>query len=129
MNKLNKLLIAVGATLLTTACENDKYSEELPAVKDNVSFKLDVEPIIVTQCAGCHNPANIGPSKGPDFRAGFAYDALLSGDGIVPGDAESSELMEMLQGGGDNPMPPAGKISPLKIAIIAKWIDEGALNN
>lgn len=129
MKNVKHLLIITGVILLLNACENDKFSDTLPTVKDSVSFKLDVQPILNTECVSCHNPMNMMMSKGPDLRAGYSYNALMSGDGIEPGDAESSELMEMLKGGGNNPMPPGAKMSPLKIAIIAKWIDEGAPNN
>ena len=78
------------------------------------------------ECKGCHNPADTKP----DLREGFAYKSLMSVEGrIVPGDAEGSDLGQMLGGGGDNPMPPGGSITPTKVALIKKWIDEGALNN
>lgn len=118
----------ISAVLLLSACENDKIPEELPVVKDSASFALDIQPILSAQCAGCHNPANVAP----DLRKGFAYGSLTEDDGgIVPGDAEESELMEMLEWAktSDNPMPPTTPLSPLKIALIKKWINEGAKDN
>ncbi len=130
MKKAIKLFVALGgALLLFGACENDKFEEELPVVKDNVSFALDIQPILNAQCAGCHNPA----IAEPDLREGFAYSSLMEGDeeGIIPGDSEGSELIEMLERNSEdgNNMPPATPLSPLNIALIRKWIDEGALNN
>lgn len=123
-----KLFAVISAVLLLSACENDKIPEEFPVVKGNVSFALDIQPILSAQCAGCHNPADVAP----DLRKGFAYGSLTEDDGgIVPGDAEGSELIEMLEWAktSDNPMPPTTPISPLNIALIRKWIDEGALDN
>jgi len=122
------LLIAVGAGFLLGACDNDKFPE--PEVKDNVSFALDIQPILTAECASCHNPSEAAP----DLREGYAYESLedLIDEGdIIPGDAERSELVEMLEGNSPdgNTMPPAGPMSPQKIALIKKWIDEGALNN
>lgn len=128
MKKLIKPLLIIGLALLFGACENDKFEEELPVVKDNVSFALDIQPILSAQCAGCHNPANVEP----DLREGFAYGSLTEDEeGIIPGDSEGSELMEMLEWESEdgNDMPPSTPISPLQIALVAKWIDEGAQNN
>lgn len=128
MKKSIKPILIIGLALLFGACENDKFEEGLPVVKDNVSFALDIEPIISSQCAGCHNPANVEP----DLRKGFAYGSLTEDEeGIIPGDSEGSELMEMLEWNSKdgNDMPPSTPISPLQIALIKKWIDEGAQNN
>lgn len=125
MKKLFEVLVAFIVVLLLVSCENNKFPLDPPAVKDNPSFALDIQPILSTKCAGCHNPANVSP----DLREGYAYISLLEGDGISPGDAEESELVEMLEGGGDNPMPPTTRLSPLNIELIKKWIDEGANNN
>lgn len=123
-----KLFAVISAVLLLSACENDKITEELPVVKDNVSFALDIQPILSSQCAGCHNPSNVAP----DLRKGFAYESLLEDEeGVIPGNAEESELIEMLEWAktSDNPMPPTTPLSPLEIALIKKWIDEGAKDN
>ncbi|MBN8577947.1 MAG: hypothetical protein J0L66_13465 [Cytophagales bacterium] len=129
MKKLMNVSVLIGSVLLLAACENDKFEEDLPVVKDNVSFALDIQPILSAECAGCHNPANVEP----DLRKGYAYASLMEGDeeGIIPGDSEGSELMEMLQRESEdgNNMPPSTPLSPLKIALIKKWIDEGALDN
>lgn len=123
-----KLFAVISTVLLLSACENDKIPEELPVVKDSVSFALDIQPILSAQCAGCHNPAEVAP----DLRKGFAYASLLEDEeGVIPGNAEESELTEMLEWAktSDNPMPPTTPLSPLNIALIKKWIDEGAQDN
>lgn len=127
MKKVIKCFLLGGAVLLFGACESNKFEEELPIVKDNVSFALDIQPILNVQCAGCHNPA----ISEPDLREGFAYSSLTEGEGIIPGDSEGSELTEMLERNSQdgNNMPPATPLSPLNIALIRKWIDEGAKNN
>ncbi len=114
--------------LAVVSCDNDKFPE--PEVKDNVSFELDIQPILTAECASCHNPSEVKP----DFREGYAYESmegLIDEGDIIPGDPEGSELVEMLEGESPdgNTMPPAGPMSPQKIALIKKWIEEGALNN
>lgn len=118
----------VIASLVLAACDNDKFPE--PEVKDNVSFALDIQPILTDNCATCHNPAEVEP----DLREGYAYESmedLIDEGDIIPGNAEGSELVEMLEWNSEdgNNMPPASPLSPLNIALIKKWIDEGALDN
>ena len=67
----------------------------------------------------------------PDLREGHAYKSLmdLGGESIIPGIPDDSELMMMIHGGGDNPMPPNNTMTPPNIALISHWIREGAFNN
>lgn len=128
MRQTIKLIAAICIGFALGACENNKFEEELPVVKDNVSFALDIQPILNAQCVRCHNPANVEP----DLREGYAYGSLTEEEeGIIPGDSEESELTEMLERNSEdgNNMPPATPLSPLNIALIRKWIDEGALDN
>ncbi len=115
-------------SLILTACDNDKSVE--PGVKDNVSFALDIQPILTEKCATCHNPTEVEP----DFREGLAYESfeeLIAEGDVIPGNAEGSELVEMLEGvsADGNTMPPSGLMSETNIALVKKWIDEGAKNN
>ncbi|WHZ08044.1 MAG: hypothetical protein OJF59_001797 [Cytophagales bacterium] len=128
MKTLKNLLAVVGFAAFLTACENDKSLEDLPVVKDDVSFALDIQPIISAHCAGCHNPANVNP----DLRKDFAYASLTEDEeSIVPGNSEDSELVQMLERVSEDgkAMPPSETLSPFKLALIRKWIDEGAKNN
>ena len=116
--------------LLLAACDNDKVDPGDPVVKDNVSFALDIQPILTAECATCHNPTEVEP----DFREGMAYasfEELIDHGDVIPGDAEGSELVEMLEFRSEdgNNMPPAGPLTPTEIALIKKWIDEGAKDN
>ncbi|HRK52741.1 MAG TPA: hypothetical protein PK185_02435 [Cyclobacteriaceae bacterium] len=124
----NQIFTGIIACFVLVACDNDKFPE--PAVKDNVSFELDIQPILTENCATCHNPTEVDP----DFREGFAYESieeLIDEGDVIPGNAEGSELVEMLEGvsADGNTMPPAGPMKTLNIGLIRKWIDEGAKNN
>lgn len=130
MKSLTKLVSIFFIVLLLESCDNDKIEAGDPVVKDNVSFALDIQPILTAECATCHNPTEVEP----DFREGLAYasfeDLIDEGD-VMPGDAEESELVEMLEFRSEdgNDMPPAGPMTPTEIALIKKWIDEGAKDN
>lgn len=92
-----------------------------PAPAGGVSFTKDVTPILVGRCKRCH----IDRMSGQFSMA--SYDALMRGargaEVVSPGDA-ASRLVELIQGG---EMPPNGnKVPAAEVAIITKWITEGA---
>ena len=130
MKNLKKLIPVFLFSIVLVACDNDKTDPVGITVKDNVSFALDIQPILTAECATCHNPTEVEP----DFRAGLAYasfeDLIAVGD-VITGDAEGSELVEMLEGRSEdgNTMPPGGSLTPTEIALIKKWIDEGTKDN
>lgn len=127
MKKRIRLMMVVCVGVALSACDYDKFPGEEIVVKDNVSFALDIQPILTSKCATCHNPTEAEP----DLREGYAYESLKDGDGIVPGNAEESELVEMLewQSKDGNNMPPDSPLTPIQIALIKKWINEGVRNN
>ena len=93
-----------------------------------VSFINDVAPILKENCYACHDAKK---KKGKLEMS--SYESLRKGgtkdDPIVPGKSKDSVLIDALTTSGAHRMPPkdAGDALPKdKIAIIAKWIDEGA---
>jgi mono/diheme cytochrome c family protein len=92
----------------------------------SVSFAGDVMPIFEARCIKCHG--------GERTRGGLdmkTYDALMKGgeegEAINPGNAAGSMLVELIVEG---KMP--RREDPLtaeQIAIISRWVDQGAQNN
>lgn len=90
------------------------------------SYAADVFPIFNSRCANCHG--------GERTEGGFiilSYDQMMAGGEhgtvIVPGDAGSSKLVQLVESG---KMPKRGpKVTPVEIEIISTWINEGAPNN
>ncbi len=108
-----------------------------------VSFKDDIQPILVSNCMVCH----IGSGEG-SAKSGFSvqnYDSLMRGTKfgpvIVSGDSESSTLYRMVaqKVAPEIQMPPhhdkslaEGRLEPLtpeQVETIRMWIDQGAKNN
>jgi hypothetical protein len=92
----------------------------------DLSFDLDVFPIFDTdytgfaRCTGCH--VNGGTAPRLDERTA-AYQALLGGGLVVPGNPDGSELVCRIEGtacGDAMPLPAQ------QIAIIRAWIEQGA---
>ncbi len=96
--------------------------------KGPVSFINDVAPILKENCFACHDAkkkkGKLEITTFENLRKGGTKD-----DPIVAGKSKESYLMHVLTATGTERMPPkdAGDaLSKEKVAIIAKWIDEGA---
>lgn len=90
-----------------------------------VSFSKQVAPIFQTKCAGCHSKtANMGGFILTDF------DSLLKGGShgkaVIPGNADESRMVKMLEGSLQPRMPMGGQLEEPEIATIRLWINQGA---
>lgn len=96
--------------------------------KGPVSFINDVAPILQKNCFACHDAkkkkGKLEMTSWESFRKGGSKD-----DPIVPGKSKDSLLIDVLTSKGKDRMPPpdlGDALKPEQIAVIAKWIDEGA---
>ncbi len=97
------------------------------SIPDEVRFGQHIRPIFNQHCTGCHG----GVKQAGDIS--FVYrDQVLPPNGwiVEPGDPEASVLVErILSRDPDTQMPPPDHGSPLsqnEIALISKWIEQGA---
>ncbi len=127
MKKLFQILMMVSIGLTVTSC----YNDQLPAVPlpAEVSFAKNMQPLFNKNCIGCHNGA-----QAPNLTVGNSYAALttLNKDGeyfVTAGDAAGSILYQAMIGKGAPQMPANGALSASKLAIVEKWINDGAINN
>jgi cytochrome c553 len=94
----------------------------------DVSFASDVVPVLLDQCANCHG------ERDPESNLQMtSLESLVkggrTGPAIVPGKAADSLLVKKIRGVGiEGQRMPLGKppLSADQIAMIAKWIDQGA---
>lgn len=87
-----------------------------------VSFSKDIAPWMIETCGRCH----VDKASGGFTMATYEQLAKGSKAGVVlfPGDAESSPLVSMIEGG---TMPPNGnKVSPERLASLKAWVQQGA---
>ena len=96
--------------------------------KGPVSFINDVAPILKDTCFSCHDAkkkkGKLEMTTYENFRKGGTKD-----DPITPGKPKESILIDVLVSHGPERMPPKENGDPLpkeKVAVIAKWIEEGA---
>jgi hypothetical protein len=108
----------------------------LPALaQKDVSFKTDIRPLLDDYCINCHVPGGKGFEKsGLDMRS---YKSLMTGTKfgpvIKPGNSVDSTLIMLVEGRANPaismPYGIKGGLSKDKIAVLRKWIDQGAKNN
>ncbi len=123
------LLAFLLALLLAS---QNRVPVETPPSRPPVTFS-DIEPMLGPQCQWCHTWEDEGIRSGYDMES---YDALLDGaylNGrhrreIIPGDAENSPFIQYIEGR-RKPRMPYGRapLSPEAIALLRRWIDDGAL--
>jgi len=89
-------------------------------------FERQVRPLLVKHCYECHSADTDSP-KGSlllDSRAGWANGGD-SGPAVVPGNVDESPLISAVRYESYE-MPPQGKLSDADIAILEKWVADGA---
>jgi hypothetical protein len=98
-----------------------------PGAPAPIDFTRDVLPIFQRACVSCHGPDKASGGlqlvSAHRLRQGGIGDDLL-----VPGKAGASYLVQRLRGqGGEDRMPLKAKALPAAdLALIERWIDEGA---
>jgi len=98
------------------------------AIPTTIDFHRDVEPILKSNCYGCHS----GGKAQSQLRLDAGKAALRGGLGgkvINPGDAKGSRLIHRVKGmGGEQRMPlRKAPLDDRQIAILERWIDAGAV--
>ena len=94
---------------------------------DKLHFETDIRPILKAYCLDCHG-GSANPKAGLDLRLKrFAVKGGKSGPVVLPGQHTKSLLWERMNQG---EMPPSEKkVPPEQIALVERWINEGAMTN
>jgi hypothetical protein len=98
------------------------------AIAGEVDYLTQVKPLLAAKCYSCHGALK----QQAELRLETGALMLIGGDSgqaIVPGNADDSRIVARISADEDQRMPPQDQGSPLtadEIALIRKWIDEGA---
>ena len=129
MLHLRLILSSLILAFVLAGCGRGGDEFDLPSVVD---YNLHVKPILATNCYLCHGPDISSREAGLrlDLRDS-AIVALESGEtAIVPGAGSESELIRRISSSDpEERMPPEEMkkiLSPREIALLKKWIDQGA---
>ncbi|MDE2306982.1 MAG: c-type cytochrome [Xanthomonadaceae bacterium] len=132
--------ISLAAVLTTTACSQRE-----------VSYRRDINPIFQANCAICHTPGGVGYARS-GFGVGTYQDVMKGtkyGPVVSPGNSVGSTLVRLVKHQADatinmpknytidltrhdNIVMPgvnARRLPERDIALIAKWVDQGARDN
>ena len=106
-------------------------ASETPDQPKKVSYYEEIAPIFQANCVGCHQPSK---DKGGYIMTDFER-LLAGGDddvAIIPGNPDESYLIEEItpNDAGEAEMPKKkDALHPTEIALIRRWIGEGAIND
>lgn len=121
LQKAHSLLELEGYTLPALKPLNPPKPKPGSDAAMGVSFSKSVAPILVSNCGRCH----VNRAQGRFSMSTF--ENLMKGQNnntvIFPGDASGSRLIEVID---DGEMPPNGEVKAEEVAILKKWIAEGA---
>lgn len=118
------VLLAGLMTLVTYSCYYDNAEELLVCFPSDVSYRMDIQPILETRCYECHDVTN-APALG-DGIVLEGYSRLLA----YLEDNEDKFLGSVTWDGRGSPMPPNGsRLDNCSISKLEVWIEEGTRNN
>ena len=95
---------------------------------ERVDFSTQIKPILNNKCISCHG----GVKKNGGFSLLFEEEAFADTEsgkpGIVPGDANASELIKRINENDPELRMPYEhpKLSDEEIDLLTKWVDQGA---
>ncbi len=100
----------------------------LPAAAAPVDFVHDVRPILDKHCIECHGEKKQKSGLRLDVKAAAFKGGDGEGPSLVAGKAKESPLIRLVTSADpEQRMPPKGDgLSPVEIATLTRWIDEGA---
>ncbi|HXR82244.1 MAG TPA: cytochrome c [Saprospiraceae bacterium] len=118
-----------GNPIDTTGNPVDTTGQDTTIIKCDsnlVYFEQEVLPIIISNCAksGCHDA--ITHEEGLNLTS---YTKIMSSGIVKPNNVSSSKLIKVIkQSGGEEAMPPYPnqKLTQEQIALLSKWITQGA---
>jgi mono/diheme cytochrome c family protein len=98
------------------------------AAETLVDFARDVRPIFARRCFACHSGDEPAGDLNLDDRANLLAGGASQTPALTPGDATHSRLITLVtHGENDLIMPPKGaRLNQDQVAIISRWIDQGA---
>ena len=99
------------------------------SAEDSIDFVRDVRPIFQKHCYSCHAKKQQKSGLRLDIKSEAFKGGDVFGPSIIPRDVEESPLIQFVSDPNvDLPMPPEGdRLSAEAIAILTKWVAEGAV--
>ncbi len=122
---------AFSVAILIAQLSATSVVTSIASAQEPVDFGTQIAPLLTRNCSACHN------AKKPEGGLVLESFATLmkggdSGDSIVPGMAEKSELLARVVATDDSVMPPddnavgAKRLTEAEVGLLKSWIAAGA---
>ncbi len=120
-------VIVYGTASMIPGASAQSGNAARAGLRRRVDFKRQIEPIFARSCYQCHGAKKAMGQLRLDGKES-ALKGGLSGAAIIPGDGKQSLLVKRILGEGAEARMPMGgaPLTPAQIALIRRWIDEGA---
>jgi hypothetical protein len=135
--RIHLLLLIIITSIGFVSCSEDETTA--PPTSTAVTAKFsDIKAKVFTNCIGAQCHSSAGNSGGLVLESGVAFNNLVGVNStlfpgfkrVEAGNSANSILIKILKGEVSPQMPFNGTpLSSATIDSIAKWIDNGALNN
>ena len=123
----NKIKLALFLIFFGACGDNNNEGDEVE-IPEVVSYQMDIQPLFDSSCINCHgNNGELSLSSYQNTMKGGK-----SGATVIPNNGKASLLITKLNGtasGQRMPPEPGKPLSETKIALVTKWINQGAKNN
>jgi hypothetical protein len=146
---MRRVLAIVAVVVTTAGCDESLKDFAGPTPNLEPTFSAIQRDIFSAPdstgraaCTGCHNPQNARFAANLNLADGAAYSQLVNAASqnkagavrVIPGDPNNSYLIQKIEGiagivGERMPRTAGPFLTPNQIAIIRRWIQEGAQNN
>ena len=119
----------VGATVIRVGAQSAPVDGGAGVLPDQVEFNRDIRPILSDKCFKCHGNGTQSAGLRLDLEEP-AKQALRNGHiAVVPGNPESSQLINRVTANDPAQRMPRGAadpLSPREIQLLTRWIEQGA---
>ena len=108
----------------------EQVKEEVTAASaGGVDYFEEIQPLLEAKCYNCHQGGKAKGGLRLDQSAAAHEGGKSEGPAVVGGDVDGSSLLyRVSHDAGDDIMPPKGDpLSDVEIALLTRWIEEGAV--
>jgi cytochrome c553 len=126
VRRRSELLVFAACCLLGPAAPTLRAQDKKQSAAEMEFFEKSVRPVLVANCFECHGPDKTKGRLRLDSRDMMMHGGE-SGPAIVPGNPKGSLLIQAIHYQDEPKMPPKGKLSDAEIAVLTKWVQQGAV--
>lgn len=139
LKSIFKYITVILFPVILISCSEDQTTAPTTSIGNAPLAKFsDIKAKVFTGCQGSQCHSSSGNQGNLILESGVAYSNLFNVQSVLfpqfkrvePGNSANSLLIKILKGDVSPRMPlNGGALSSATIDSIAKWIDQGALNN